>query len=319
MISNTQFDIKTPQFDTTQQTGIKKYLPVSATDKDWGLVIHDVGEAVIHPNSAYPPQGHPGSHRFSWEKGRILNEPHFVMITQGKGIFESRSAGVLHLHAGDGFLLFPHEWHRYKPIQSTGWTEQWVGFSGEIAELIMKKSFFDIKKPVVPNCATPDVKNLFTSLLHLIIEEPFGFQRTASGICLQLLATLCNIQKSPDSNRETNSALSKAKILMNQKIDGDFDLHAFCSEQGITYSKFRKDFKAQTGMAPLHYFLLIKIEKAKELLTTTNLRTKQIAFSLGFCSDHYFSRLFRARTGLSPLQYRSQKQVTTNAYSPASR
>ncbi|MGQ8335533.1 helix-turn-helix domain-containing protein [Sunxiuqinia sp. A32] len=291
---------------TNTNIGIKKYLPVSETDKSWGFVVHDVGQAIISPNTEYPPAGHPGSHRFCWEHGRILHEHHFVLITEGKGIFESHSAGVINLNAGDGFILFPNEWHRYKPGPKIGWTEYWIGFSGPITDLVMKDIFFTPKKPVVPNCANMVVQNLFKSLFQLILEEPFGFQRSASGICIQLIAEICNIKKNPDSNSDTQSFISKAKLLMNQKINEDFDLHLFCKHHGITYSKFRKDFKNQTGLAPLQYFLLIKIEKAKELLNTTDLRTKQIAFSLGFSSDHYFSRLFRAKTGFSPQHFRSK-------------
>ena len=60
---------------------------------------------------------------FSYESGRILDEYHFVLITEGKGIFESKSAGIKNVNTGDGFLLFPGEWHRYKPIKQSGWTE----------------------------------------------------------------------------------------------------------------------------------------------------------------------------------------------------
>ena len=46
------------------------------------------------------------------------------------------------------------------------------------------------------------------------------------------------------------------------------------------------------------------IEKAKEILTTTNLSISQIAYQLGFEYPQSFSKLFKAKSGVSPLEYR---------------
>ncbi len=309
MNSNTGFDKNIPLFDIKTKTGFKKYLLNSEFDMQWGLTINDLGHTVIPKNTIYPPKGHPGSHMFSWESGRILNEYHFVLITDGKGIFESKTAGMRNVNTGDGFVLFPGEWHRYKPIMEKGWSESWVGFSGQIAEIIMQDSFFSKKQAVIENCANMLVLNLFKSMLQLVSEEPFGYQRTASGVCLQLLAEICNIQKSSKSSKQTNSLISKAKYLMHKKIDENVDFHLFCKNQGVSYSKFRSDFKHQTNFAPLQYFLLMKVERAKDLLNSTDLRAKQIAFKLGFKSDHYFSRIFKSKTGLTPQFFRTAKRI----------
>ena len=82
------------------------------------------------------------------------------------------------------------------------------------------------------------------------------------------------------------------------------DLNKIASEFGESYSKFRIDFKKQTGSSPLQYHLLLKLEKAKELLLQISKTQKKIAYSLGFESDIYFNRLFRQKTGLTPKQFR---------------
>lgn len=304
MILNTHSDKDIPQFDIPKNLPFKKYLPISEMEQEWGFIIHDIGHTVIPINSDYPPKGHPGSHMFSWETGRILNEYHFVLITEGSGIFESKSTGVRNINAGDGIMLFPGEWHRYKPLAKTGWTENWVGFSGPIPDIVMKDYFFKKEQAIIPKCANMLVLNLFKSLFQLLSEEPFGFQRTASGICLQLIAEICNIQKGTESTKYVKSLISKAKYLMHKKINESIDFHIFCENHGLSYSKFRADFKHQTGFAPLQYFLLLKVEKAKDLLKTTDMNAKQIAFMLGFKSDHYFSRIFKMKTGLTPLEFR---------------
>lgn len=289
-----------------KQFEFKKYLPISDMDYKWGFVVNDVGYSEIPKNSYYPPKGHPGTYMFSWETGRTLNGYHFVLITEGDGFFESQSSEATTINAGDGFILFPNEWHRYKPLKECGWTESWIGFSGHFTESIMQEYFFKKEQPVIRNCANMLVQNLMKSLFQLTREEPLGYQRTASGVCIQLMAELCNIQKAAETPGLSTSLISKAKYLMNKKIDEHIDFHLFCKNHGISYSKFRADFKYQTGFAPLQYFLHLKIEKAKDLLQNTDLKAKEIAFQLGFQSENYFGRIFKIKTGSSPHQFRKK-------------
>lgn len=74
------------------------------------------------------------------------------------------------------------------------------------------------------------------------------------------------------------------------------------------YSKFRKLFKSETGYSPHQYHLNLRINKAKELLQTTELNIKEIAYQTGFESEFYFSKLFRKKSGISPTDYRTKKR-----------
>jgi len=308
MLLNRETDKNIAQNDFTK-SNFKKYLIISELDNKWGFIVNDTGYTIYPKNSDYPAKGHPGSHMFSWKTGRILNEFHLVLISKGQGIFESKSAGKRKINEGDAFLLFPGEWHRYKPEKKTGWTEHWVGFTGEIANLMMKDYFFKKENPVANKYNNQLVTKLFHVLHQLIQEEPFGFQRIASGICIQLMAEFCNTQIG--SGLKNESPISRAKYIMNEKIDEEIDFKVLAANLRISYSKFRSDFKRQTGLPPLQYFLLLKIEKAKSLLLSTNISSKQIAYDLGFESDFYFCRLFKMKTGITLQQFRIKNRGLT--------
>lgn len=310
MVLNTEIDKKIPQFDIGIKPIFRKYLPVSDFDLKWGFTIKDLGYTITPKNSAYPSKGHPGTYMFSWKSGRILNEYQIVLITKGHGVFESKSAGLQNINEGDVFILFPGEWHKYKPNENTGWTEYWVGFTGSIADTVMANTFFKPDEPIISQGANTLVLSFFKSLFQLISEEPFGYQRTASGVCMQLIAELCNIQKATKTNIQANSIVSKVKYLMHKKIDKNVDFNLFCKNNSISYSKFRADFKKHTGFAPLQYFLRMKIEKAKDLLISSDIQIKQIAYHLGFNSDHYFCRVFKTFTGLSPKEFQKKFKMS---------
>lgn len=100
-----------------------KYLPVSAEDEKWGLCVLNVGSSRINKSEPYPPEDHPAHHFFDWNKGRILNEYQIIYITKGEGLFESQSCMHKVVKEGTILLLFPGEWHRFKPNIQTGWDE----------------------------------------------------------------------------------------------------------------------------------------------------------------------------------------------------
>lgn len=274
-------------------------------DEKWGFYVNSLGSTKIKSGDSYPSKGHPGSYNFSWEQGRILNEFQFVLITNGEGFLETKETGKKKISDGDGFMLFPGVWHRYRPKKKTGWTERWVGFSGTIAKMFLSNGFFNSNRPVIQKCKRTNILGYFDSLFHLFNNEPFGYQRLASGICLQLMAELYNIQQISDNEDSLNTMVSRAKQIMYKQINDSINPEEIASEFGISYSKFRADFKKQTGSSPLQYFLLLKIEKSKDLLLRTKKTQKEIAYSLGFESDYYFNRLFKQKAGMTPREFRN--------------
>ncbi|MGI6195599.1 MAG: helix-turn-helix domain-containing protein [Eubacteriales bacterium] len=68
-------------------------------------------------------------------------------------------------------------------------------------------------------------------------------------------------------------------------------------------------FKKEFGSTPYDYLLENRIKQAKTLLKNTNLRIKDIAYQTGFSDEHYFSDLFRKKTGKTPLSYRFDDEI----------
>ena len=67
-------------------------------------------------------------------------------------------------------------------------------------------------------------------------------------------------------------------------------------------------FKESMGASPMRYVSHLRIERAKVLLATTDDSITQIAQAVGFSSIHYFSRFFKEKEGVAPIEYRQQRQ-----------
>ena len=69
---------------------------------------------------------------------------------------------------------------------------------------------------------------------------------------------------------------------------------------------FKRRFAQATGMAPLDYVHHVRLEEAKQLLERGDDPVEAIAVDIGYADSSFFSRLFRRKVGMSPVQYRQR-------------
>ena len=84
-----------------------KYMLASDRDQVWGLTVTTIGYEEIGAHEPYPTRGHADGYYFDLEKGRTLSEYQLLYITEGQGVFHSRTVPEARLKEGDFFLLFP--------------------------------------------------------------------------------------------------------------------------------------------------------------------------------------------------------------------
>jgi len=282
------------------------YLPQSPEAEEWGLFVLDAGYTVIPPNSPYPPGQHPDDH-MSVASGRTLDSFTLVYITRGGGTFESRSGGEHTINEGDLFIVHPGEWHRYKPAPATGWDEYWVEFDGEQARRIMGHEEFSLKKPVLHLGADDQILRLFIEIAEATQTQPPGFEHIIASQTSQIVArTLARLRYSSAESREMETLIRRARLHILKNAEQTIDFQKLARELGISYSAFRHRFKQTTGLPPGQYQIQIRLNQARRLLRNSPLSVADIADQLGFESIYYFSRLFKKKTGLSPLAYRKQ-------------
>lgn len=287
-----------------------KYLPTSIEDENWGLHVLNAGCNRISAREIYPSVQHPAHHYFDWSKGRVFDEYQVIYITKGEGIFESAGTRKSIIKEGTVLLLFPGEWHRFKPNQKTGWDEYWVGFKGPIMENLVQQKFFYPRKAVLPIGIHESIINLMLEIIEKTKNEKTGYQPMVAGIVMHMLGQIHTLVRQNNYKAEdiTESIINKARIIFRTHIDQDITIENVAEELNVSYAWFRKAFKAYSGIAPHQYLLQLKIEKAKILLADSSVQVKEIAFNLNFKSTFYFSKLFKEKTGSSPAEFRKKME-----------
>ncbi|WP_174441959.1 helix-turn-helix domain-containing protein [Chryseobacterium gallinarum] len=115
------------------------------------------------------------------------------------------------------------------------------------------------------------------------------------------------------TRKKVNSdLLSKLELLLddyfkNDKltINGIPSVHFIADQLHLSANYLSDMLRVQTGQTTQQHIQNRLIEKAKELLSTTSMSVSEIAYQLGFEHPQSFHRLFKSRTSLSPLKFRS--------------
>ena len=97
------------------------------------------------------------------------------------------------------------------------------------------------------------------------------------------------------------------KCIEENYADMNFDLGALADKLGYSTVYMTSLFKKTMGESFMQYLLDYRIEKAKELLVTTDKKIEQVASEVGFGTYNNFARAFRKKTGVSPREYRKNK------------
>ncbi len=283
-----------------------KYITENPSDALWGLSICSVGYQNVQPGDSYPPSGHNEEYSFSPEKGRTLNEYQLLYIASGHGELHTAHAGKIDIKEGDMFLIFPGEWHSYKPSSQTGWEEYWIGFRGANVDHRVQAGFFSTNSPVYHVGHNTVIIDLYRKAIDTAsLQEPY-FQQLLAGIVNHLLGMMfmTSQNRSLLSSPELPKVITEARMFMQSKVEEMVYMPDVAKHLNISYASFRHLFKKYTGLSPAQYLINLRLHRAKELLRGSQASIKEISYRLQFENPEYFATLFKKKTGVKPSEFR---------------
>ncbi|WP_449542569.1 helix-turn-helix domain-containing protein [Enterobacter ludwigii] len=93
---------------------------------------------------------------------------------------------------------------------------------------------------------------------------------------------------------------------MHEELAHPFDLARLAGLAELSEFHFSRVFKQSTGLSPSHYFIRLRMEEARRLLSETEDSMISIALTVGYNSPSHFAAIFRKHTGISPSQCRHE-------------
>ena len=264
---------------------------------------------------------------FFHEFGKDFNfegESHnfWEMVYVDSGIVEITANGRPHtLKAGDIAFHKPNEFHTIKTDDEN--TANVFVISFVCSSVAM--SYFKGKVLSVPS----KLKKLITSILNEIEESfvlmssgdfkleikdnaPIGGQQMVRTYLEQFLIMLIRDAQEnktahffPNKESMENHLISQMIHSIEDNLYSNITVEELCTEMNYSRAYLSKIFKSTTGFTILEYILNRKIMQAKKLIKENDYNFSQISDKLAFDNPHYFTRVFKRISGMTPSEYKN--------------
>lgn len=148
------------------------------------------------------------------------------------------------------------------------------------------------------------IEAIFRKIRQCENDREYGeWELTSCIIELLVMLKKNSIENTPDSSGPVSAAIE----YINNNIMKNITVDEICKTAHLSKFHFCRLFKKTTGRTVMEYVLETRIVMAKNMLLNENFSITEISNRCGFCSISYFSRVFKEKTGVTPLGYKKQK------------
>ena len=225
----------------------------------------------------------------------------FEYILSGSGYIEVNGK-TFKVSANDVYIIEPGQDHTYYSDPKNPFNKIWINFYSDIFANIFN-SFNLSNKTVFHNSETLE---LFEEIQNLKKISNFS-----DDICYEVAPILFKIICVLATNNTNQISISKTAKLTKRYIDesiySNTTLEDIANMLNLSKAHIIREFSKNYGISPYNYLIEQKIAAAKKMLILHNMNVNEISSQLGFEDSNYFSKLFKKKTGVSPLQYRKSK------------
>ena len=287
------------------------YLPVDEQLRAYEVYVTSLGNHAHPPGTDYPAPGHPSVYDFDWSRGRVLPEFAVVLISRGRGVFEGRSSGSVDVAAGQILLIPPGAWHRYRPDREVGWEEWWLCMNGEYLHRLVRKKLLPSQATTF---AAEDLNRLIGQFKHAFALMDANNTANSTSMTLAALQVLFEVIKdrqtevpitgpSAEDTRD-DPLVSRALLFIWNHSHRPITVPQVAKAVSVHVRTLERRF-ADCGYHTVQQAILdCRLRRACELLRTTNMSVKEIAFTVGFSQPKRLNESFQRHFNTTPLAYR---------------
>ncbi|MDO5411551.1 MAG: helix-turn-helix domain-containing protein, partial [Lachnospiraceae bacterium] len=231
---------------------------------------------------------------------------HLHVILTGQGTLRLQN-DIFHLSAGQIFILPNGIEVEYQANMDDPWQYAWFAFSGKNALPCIKSAGFEKTWIRDCNCDPEEFAEIADKIIS-ITELTLANELKRNAYLHEMLALLVRTKSPTQEVRHDFSPdlyvqyavqfihLNYAHIKVN-------DIARYI---GINRSYLTAIFKNKLNVSPQEYLVSYRLNKGKQLLSTTNLSIQDIAARIGYDNPLTFSKMFKSTYGKSPRYYRQE-------------
>lgn len=128
----------------------------------------------------------------------------------------------------------------------------------------------------------------------------------------QLFMYITSTIKHQSSIDYTNHIVKATKEYLENHYTEDISLEDMAAYVNVSPQYFSKLIKKNTGFNFMEWLSMLRVKKAKELLTNSDYTVKEVCFMVGYRDPNYFSRIFKKRIGITPSEFVKANSLFNN-------
>ncbi len=206
---------------------------------------------------------------------------------------------------GETFVAFPFQDFKIKSHDNDT-CFYWIEFTGFMIEIYLARGNIYRWNPKIEN----DKENFLSKQLTKIYDKAQNLPNrycTIASLLYSMFSYLIEINNSMlriDVRNNAAYLVSNTLETVRGNISKPISIDELAEQSNLTRRQLSIAFKNAIKMTPKKFFILLRIQKACQLLRTTNDTIATIASKVGYSDQYNFSKSFKKITGLTTLQYK---------------
>ena len=231
-----------------------------------------------------------------WRSAFALN-----LVHQGSGVHLDERRRSHRFGPGQVFCRYPNQ-ASGSSLEAEPYCESWLSLDPGTYRHLRGLGLIHLLSPVLTPRDPDLLRRHFAALAGLPTQQQHIHGMASWATALAHIVALFGALHGSDATDPTGPTwLQSARDLLASRLHAELYVEQVAGQLGLEAQRFRKQFAAHVGMAPLAYRTHLRIDRA-----CTELRRKsvaEVAAELGFGSPNHFSRLFKRHTGIAPRDF----------------
>lgn len=222
-------------------------------------------------------------------------------VIEGSGVIDINGK-LLYPSAGDVYLIPCGIRQSYYSSKEEPYKKIWMNVNGKLCEHLI--DIYGISGIYL--FKNINLYHLFEKFLNTCKKREGTTDDVFNKCSLIFMEIIQQLSTHSHYDHSLSKPAVQAKIFCDNNVYQKLTISEIAKHVNLSSSQINRLFKNEYNITIYEYILKIKIKTAKSLLTGTNMSVKEISNLLNFSDEHYFSNVFKARTGKRPSAYRDK-------------
>ena len=141
-----------------------------------------------------------------------------------------------------------------------------------------------------------------------VLAESGKNMESAIAYAKKMISQAIEIRDQNSGNKNRSILKTAVDFIDSHYMDEEISLNTVANVANVSSNHFSALFSQNMGQTFIEYLTSLRMNKAKELLRCTGMRSSEIAGEIGYKDAHYFSYLFKKTQGMTPSDYRKVRE-----------